>query len=71
VPAIDVKSDWTEADAAFADRARHASQRIEPDRDTLLARLAARLAPVTLEPGELDLLAERAIEETDGGWRFR
>jgi len=68
VLAIDVKSDWTDADAAFAERARNATQRIEPDRDALLARLAAAHE---LEPGELELLAERAIEAVDGGWRFR
>ena len=71
VLAIDVKSDWTEADAAFAERARSASQRVEPDREALVARLAAGLEPVKLDPAELELLAERSIEEAAGGWRFR
>ena len=71
VLAIDVKSNWTAADAAFVERARDATQRVEPDREALVERLAAGLAPVTLEPDELELLAERAIEEVDEGWRFR
>jgi pimeloyl-ACP methyl ester carboxylesterase len=71
VLAIDVKSDWTDADEAFVERARHASQRVEPDRATLVSRLAAGLGPVELEPDELELLAGRAIEAVDDGWRFR
>jgi pimeloyl-ACP methyl ester carboxylesterase len=62
VLAIDVKSDWTEEDAAFAERSREASQRIEPDRELLLTRLAKSLAPTALAPEELEVLAERAIE---------
>jgi len=71
VLAIDVKSDWTEADAAFVGRARDATQRVEPEREALVARLAAGLAHVTLQPDELELLSGRAIEEVDGGWRYR
>lgn len=69
--AIDVKSDWTEADAAFAERARNATQRVEYDRQTLLDRLAGGVAPTALARDELELLAERAIQEAEGGWRFR
>jgi pimeloyl-ACP methyl ester carboxylesterase len=70
VLAIDVKSDWTDADADLAERSRDASQRVEPDRDVVVDRLARSL-PVALEPVELDLLAERSIEEAEGGWRLR
>jgi pimeloyl-ACP methyl ester carboxylesterase len=69
VLAIDVKSDWTDADAAFAAKAAGGSQRVEPDRDALVARLARTIPP--LEPAELEAVAARSIEETDGGWRFR
>ena len=69
--AIDVKSDWTEADASFAERARDATQRVEPERAALLERLAAGLGPVKLAGDELELLAGRAFEATAGGWRFR
>jgi esterase len=71
VLAIDVKSDWTDDDAAVAERSRGASQRVEPDRDVLTTRLAKSLAPAVLGPDGLELLAERSIEPVDGGWRFR
>ena len=70
VLAIDVKSDWTGADAEFAERSRDASQRVEPDRDVLVDRLVRSL-PASLESDELDVLAERALEPVEGGWRFR
>jgi pimeloyl-ACP methyl ester carboxylesterase len=70
VLAIDVKSDWTEADAALADRSRDASQRVEPERAVLVERLI-RTLPVALEPHELDELAKRSIESATDGWRFR
>jgi pimeloyl-ACP methyl ester carboxylesterase len=71
VLAIDVKSDWTDADAAVAERSRGASQRVEPDGDVLTARLATSVAPAVLGPDELELVAERSIEPVEGGWRFR
>jgi pimeloyl-ACP methyl ester carboxylesterase len=71
VLAIDVKSDWTEDDAAFAERSREATQRVEPKREPLLGRLAKSVSPSALDADELELLAERAIEPVDGGWRFR
>jgi pimeloyl-ACP methyl ester carboxylesterase len=71
VLAIDVKSDWTEEDSAFAERARDATQRVEPAREPLLGRLAKSVSPTTLDADELELLAERALERVDGGWRFR
>jgi pimeloyl-ACP methyl ester carboxylesterase len=71
VLAIDVKSDWTDEDAAFAERSRGATQRIEPERDALVAWVAKSVSPVALSTDELELLAERAIEQVDGGWRFR
>jgi 3-oxoadipate enol-lactonase len=71
VLAIDVKSEWTEEDAAFAERSREATQRIEAEREPLLGRLAKSVSPTTLDADELELLAERAIERVDGGWRFR
>jgi pimeloyl-ACP methyl ester carboxylesterase len=70
VLAIDVKSDWTDADVELADRSRDASQRVDPDRAVLVDRLVRSL-PVALEPDELDVLAERSLEPVDGGWRFR
>jgi pimeloyl-ACP methyl ester carboxylesterase len=70
VLAIDVKCDWTDADADLADRSRDASQRIEPERDALVDRLA-RSVPVALEQTELDELADRSLEPIEGGWRFR
>lgn len=71
VLAIDVKSDWTDADAELAERSRDASQRVEPDRDALVDRIERTLQPVILEANELELLAERSIEPGAGGWRFR
>lgn len=71
VLAIDVKSDWTDEDATFAERSRGATQRVEPDRDVLVTRLAKGVSPAVLGADELELLAERAIEPIDGGWRFR
>jgi pimeloyl-ACP methyl ester carboxylesterase len=71
VLAIDVKSDWTAADAEFAEHSRDAAQRLEQDRAALVDRLARTLQPLVLAPDELELLAERSIEEVEGGWRFR
>jgi pimeloyl-ACP methyl ester carboxylesterase len=71
VVAIDVKSDWTDEDAAFAERAREGAQRGEPDRGTLVTRLARSVAPAELVAAELDTLAERSLERAEGGWRFR
>lgn len=71
VLAIDVKSDWTEADAAFANRSRGATQRVEPKREPLVDRLAKSVLPSALDPRELEHLAERSIEEVEGGWRLR
>ena len=45
VLAIDVKSDWSDEDAAFAERSRAGVQRVEPDRSVLLKRLARSAAP--------------------------
>jgi pimeloyl-ACP methyl ester carboxylesterase len=71
VLAIDVKSDWTDDDAALAERSRGASQRVEAQRDVLTARLAKSLSPAVLGPDELEFIAERSIEPVEGGWRFR
>ena len=71
VLAVDVKSDWTAADEALAERSRGASQRVEPDRNLLVARLARTLEPVDPTADELDRLAARSIEAVEGGWRFR
>ncbi|HET7857293.1 MAG TPA: alpha/beta hydrolase [Gaiellaceae bacterium] len=71
VLAMDVKSDWTDADAELADRSRSAEQRIEPGRDALVGRLARTLQPVTLSADELDVVAERSLEQVGEGWRFR
>jgi pimeloyl-ACP methyl ester carboxylesterase len=71
VLALDVKTDWTDEDAAFAERSRGASQRVEPEREALTARLAGSLGPAVLSPDELELLAERSIEPIEAGWRFR
>jgi pimeloyl-ACP methyl ester carboxylesterase len=71
VLAIDVKSDWTEEDAALAERSRNATQRVEPDRQALLARLARSVAPAVLTGDELELLSARPLEPVDTGWRFR
>jgi pimeloyl-ACP methyl ester carboxylesterase len=70
VLAIDVKSDWTDADAELADRSRGASQRVEPERDALVDRLV-RSIRVALEPDEPRVLAERSLEPVEDGWRFR
>src|SRR5262245_55451259 len=69
VLAIDVKSDWTDADAEVAERARNAMQRVEPERSTLVERLAHTVPP--LAPPELEVLAERSLEPHEGWWRFR
>ena len=71
VLAIDVKSDWTEEDAAFAEQSRAATQRVEPDLELLVGRLAKSILPSDLDAKELELIAERAIEHVKGGWRFR
>lgn len=71
VLAIDVKSDWTEADAALAERSRSGGQRVDPDRGPLLDRLARSVAPAVLTDGELEALAERSLEPAGGGWRLR
>jgi hypothetical protein len=70
VLAIDVKSDWTDADDELAERSRDASQRVEPDRDALVDRLARTLQPVILAAAELELLAQRSLEPVADGWRF-
>ncbi len=69
VLAIDVKSDWTDADVELAERSGNATQRVEPKRTTLVERLSRSIPPVT--PDELDVLAERSLESAEGGWRFR
>jgi pimeloyl-ACP methyl ester carboxylesterase len=71
VLAIDVKSDWTDDDAAFAGRSRGASQHVEPDRELLVGRLAKSVGPAVLSPDELEAVAERSIEQVEEGWRFR
>ena len=71
VLAIDVKSDWTEADAELAERSREATQRVEPERPPLVDRLARTLQPVQLDADELERLAERSLEKVAVGWRFR
>jgi pimeloyl-ACP methyl ester carboxylesterase len=71
VLAIDVKSDWTETDDMLAERSRDAAQRVETDRDALVDRLARSLQPVSLAADELELVAERSIEQVGVGWRFR
>jgi pimeloyl-ACP methyl ester carboxylesterase len=71
VVAIDVKSDWTAADAELATRSRGAVQRVESDRDRLLDRLERTLQPVILASDELELFAERSLEPVANGWRFR
>ena len=67
VLAIDVKSDWTDRDAAFSERSRSASQRVVEDRETLMASLGQGLDPVVVDAD----LAERSFEAVDGGWRYR
>ena len=71
VVAIDVKSDWTDDDAALAERSRDGSQRVEPEREVLIGRLAKSVAPAVLDPDELKFFAERSLEPVAGGWRFR
>ena len=71
VLAVDVKCDRTEADVELAERSRDASQRVEPDRDALVNRLATSLQPVVFDENELERLAERSIESLADGWRFR
>jgi pimeloyl-ACP methyl ester carboxylesterase len=71
VLAIDVKSDWTEEDVSFVERARGTTQRVEPDLEPLVGRIAKSVSPSDLDANELELLAERAIENVEGGWRFR
>jgi pimeloyl-ACP methyl ester carboxylesterase len=71
VLAIDVKSDWTEDDEVLSRRSRDASQRVEPDRSTLVGRPARSVAPAVLGEAELEGLADRSLEPAEGGWRFR
>jgi pimeloyl-ACP methyl ester carboxylesterase len=71
VVAIDVKSDWTEEDVSFVERAREGTQRVELDLEPLVARIAKSVLPSDLDAKELELIAERAIENVEGGWRFR
>jgi pimeloyl-ACP methyl ester carboxylesterase len=71
VVAIDVKSDWTEEDVSFVERASEGTQRIEPDLESLVGRIAKGVLPSDLDAKELELIAERAIENVEGGWRFR
>jgi pimeloyl-ACP methyl ester carboxylesterase len=71
VVAINVKSDWTEADAELAERSRVGAQRVEPERERLVDRIARSAAPSALSAAELELLAERGVEPADGGWRLR
>ena len=71
VLAVDVKSDWTDADAELAERSHAGEQRVEPERDALVGRLARSLSPTVLAPDELELVAGRGVEAVDGGWRLR
>ena len=71
VLAIDVKSDWTEEDAAFVERARESTQRVETELEPLVGRIAKSVLPSDLDAKELELIAERVIENVEGGWRFR
>jgi pimeloyl-ACP methyl ester carboxylesterase len=71
VLAVDVKSDWSAADAELAERSRTASQRVEPDRNVVVDRLLRTLSPVALAGAELDEFVSRSIEAVDGGWRPR
>ena len=71
VLAVDVKSDWREADAELAARSATASQRIEPDRAALVDRLARSVRPAALAAEELEVLADRSIEQVGDGWRLR
>jgi 3-oxoadipate enol-lactonase len=71
VVAIDVKSDWTDDDEALAERSRSGAQRVEEEHDVLLGRLARSVAPSELSGAELERMAERSLEQADGGWRLR
>ena len=71
VVAVDVKSDWTQTDAELAKRSRHASQRIESNRDILVERLARSLRPVVFDDDELERVAARSLEAVGDAWRFR
>jgi len=71
VLAIDVKSDWSDEDAALAERSRSGAQRVDPDRGALLDRLARSVAPTELTAAELESLGERSLEQAEGGLRFR
>lgn len=71
VLAVDVKSDWTDADAELAERSRDASQRPEADRVALVERLARSVRPATLTAEELEVLAARSLEQVEDAWRFR
>lgn len=71
VLAVDVKSDWTDADAELAERSRSAAQRLEPDRAALVDRLARSVRPAVLAAEELELVAARSIEQVGDEWRFR
>ncbi len=71
VLALDVKSDWTDEDAAHAERARAGSQRVESSREALVDKLARGLAPAELAPAELEEHAERSLEAAEDGWRLR
>jgi pimeloyl-ACP methyl ester carboxylesterase len=71
VLALDVKSDWTAADADLAERSRSAAQRLEPDRAALVERLARSVRPAVLAAEELELVAARSIEQAGDEWRFR
>lgn len=71
VLAIDVKSDWTKGDAELAERSRNAEHRIEPSRALLVERLQRSVAPAEVAADELETLAERSVEQVEGGWRFR
>ncbi|HET8873940.1 MAG TPA: alpha/beta hydrolase [Gaiellaceae bacterium] len=71
VLAVDVKSDWTDADAELAERSRSAAQRLEPDRAALVERLQRSVRPAVLAAEELELVAARSIEQVGHEWRFR
>ena len=71
VLAVDVKSDWTEGDVSFVERACGSTQRVEADLEPLVGRIAKSVLPSDLDAKELELLAGRAIENVEGGWQFR
>ena len=68
--AIDVKSDWTDADAELAERSRVGEQRVEPERDAVVGRLAHSLSPTVLAPDELELLAGRGSRPSTAAGAF-